>query len=168
MAELPSPTITGPMGRAWSVPLSNDKPEWSGSVGVWLLESDKFHPAWTRWLVGLVHLRPIEGVRPAAKHFPSATHEFHIVSLNPEHYANHAEKLAGRFSEDEPWGFLTPIDVVEQFEVSADAIARQILDLAVRAILDGHASPDQDYRTLWQRLIADTAKHYRDGRHGLG
>jgi hypothetical protein len=53
-------------------------------------------------------------------------------------------------------------------EVGADAIARQIFDLAVRAILDGHASPDQDFRAHWQRLIHETAKHYREGRHGVG
>ena len=85
------------------------------------------------------------------------------MSLNPE------EPLPPSLDVGPGWTvkFLTPVDVVEQFTAADDAVADQILELAVRAIVDGQLSPDQDWRSVWKQSIAQTAAHFADGTHGL-
>lgn len=161
---LVEPTITGRMGRAWLLPLPDPPrlPDHGGSLAGWLVEASGYHPLWCRWFVSVSHLRDMPGVPPAEKNFAEATHEFMIVSLNPDHYADH-QNLA----PTKGWGLLVPADVVEQFEAPADQYATRFCELAVRAIVDGHLSPDQDYRRLWTRTVSETIRHMREGKHPI-
>lgn len=66
-----------------------------------------------------------------------------------------------------PVHFLEPIDVMEQFIVANDAVAAELLELAVRCIVDGQASPDQDWRRWWADAVKATAQHFNDGTHPI-
>ena len=66
------------------------------------------------------------------------------------------------------FAFLTPVDVMQQFTVSDDAMAYRLGELAVRSCVDGFASPDQDWRAWWTRAIAETTQHMRNGGHPEG
>lgn len=164
MAE---PTLSGPQGHAWRVPLWRTDPAHEACLAVWLVEAPGYHPAWSRWLMNLIHLRDIPGVKPAHRKFPSATHELVIAALDPESYGEHDAVIAGTPPKDFGWQHLTPIDVIEQFEVPADQMAVRIAELSVGCILDGKLSPDQDYRRVWHDVLATTAQHLREGRHAV-
>lgn len=160
------PDIVGTHGRAWQIPLSDvgrrGRPDADGTVIGWLLHAPQAHMLWTYYAVAVIHLRAIEGVKPPVIRLLGATHEMMIVSLNPEKRLPDLEAV-GR--GEASFAFLTPIDVVEQFAVRDDAEAAQLGELAIRVCVNGIASPDQDWRSWWKRAIAETASHFRSGRH---
>lgn len=130
------------------------------TVGLFIVRVPGAHLCWDHWALSVIHLRPMPDVPPATKRFETATHEFMILALNPE-------QPLPALSVDSGWRlhWLSPIDVVEQFAARDDATADNILELAVRAVVDGHLSPDQDYRQVWTRALAHTAQHFADGTH---
>jgi hypothetical protein len=138
-------------------------PDQDATIGAWIIHVPGAHILWDHWMVSVVHLRPLEGVKPALKRCPEATHEFMILALNPEERLPSSLVVGNEFQVR----YLTPIDVVEQFTAADDATADRILEDAVYAIVNGFASPDQDFRSWWHRAIADTAAHYNDGTHGV-
>lgn len=156
------PTVKGRVASAYEVPLTGARTiDETATLACWLVVSPCFHPFWSRWLIYCIHLRDIEGVKPAFKQFAEATHEFAIFSLNPEKYSNHEEGLP----PPKGWGLMTPMDVMEHFTVKSDEEAINLTAHAIRAICDGRLSPDQDYRRHWANCIQTTARHYREGRH---
>lgn len=58
---------------------------------------------------------------------------------------------------------LFPLEVVEQFHGITDDQAKQLCELAMRAIVDGHASPDRDWRPWWEHCIKNTVQHMLTG-----
>lgn len=162
--DMPPPTLEGRAAKAWRLPLNPQTPDQAAGLAHWLVEHPSAHPYWTRWHVSLIHLRDIPGVPPAKKRSAEVTHEFIIYALNPDSYGEHPKAFTeAKFS----FRYLTPVDVVEQFELPADSLAIHIAELAVRAICDGLASPDQDFRRWWGQTIQATAAHYRTGKHGV-
>lgn len=166
--EVPGPpTLTGVAGRAWRVTLpalgERARPDHDATLGGFLVHVPGAHICWDHWMVSAVHLRPIPGVTPAHKRFDAATHEFVIAALDP------TSPLPASLVVDRDWhlALLKPIDVIEQFVAVNDAVADCILELAVRTLVDGLASPDQDWRPWWTQAIASTATHFRDGTHGV-
>jgi hypothetical protein len=159
-----APDISGNAGRAWIVSLAEARrtPDHQASIESYLLDIPGAHPFWHRWALSVIHLRDIPGVPPAHISVLGATHELSILSIDPNWQPDLAKPSLG-FDAGVP--FLTPADVVEQFIVRNDADARQLGAACVRAIVDGHLSPDQDFRPAWRRVIAETAKHIREGRH---
>jgi hypothetical protein len=160
-----TPTFAGVGGSAWRLELpavgQRRTRDEDGTVGGFILHVPGAHVLWDHYAISVVHLRPIEGVRAPTKRFETATHEFLIMSLNPEQPLPSSLRVDDEFRLN----YLTPIDVVEQFEVPDDVGADHILEMAVRAIVDGFASPDQDWRLWWAGAIKATAAHYRDGTH---
>lgn len=158
------PTFTGRGGTAWRLRLAplgdRARPDWDATVDAFILRVPEAHPFWDHWLVSLIHLRPIAGVKPATIRLTGATHELLIMALDPECALPGLDVDA---SFHPRW--LSPIDVVEQFQATDDAVAAQIFELAVRVIVDGQASPDQDWRAWWKEAVATTARHYADGTH---
>jgi hypothetical protein len=73
-----------------------------------------------------------------------------FAALNPE------SKLPNLDEVNFDW--LTPIDVIEQVELLDDARAYDVLELAVRMMVNGVASPDQDWRPWWHEMFRDTAQ----------
>lgn len=107
-------------------------------------------------MISVIHLRDIEGAKPANKQYPEAEYEFLIVSLNPDHQPD-PDNAAATFRH------LTPIDVAEQFHGLTDEQAKELCELAVRTIVDGVASPDQDWRAWWKDCIRNTVEHIKTG-----
>jgi hypothetical protein len=161
------PMFRGPGGAAWRVELpapgARQKRDWDGTLGIFLVHAPKAHPLWDHYALTMIHLRDIEGVKPPMIRVPGATHEFMIASLNPEQ-----PLPSTRWHEGWHANWLTPIDVIEQFKASSDAVADRVLELAVEIIVDGRASPDQDWRPWWKQSIANTAAHYQAGTHDIG
>lgn len=158
------PTFAGVGGSAWRVQLQElgqrATPDQDATVGCFLVQAPGAHAFWDHYIVSVVHLRPIVGVKPPVITRAGATHELMIMALNPEQPLPSPVVAPG-------WQihFLTPIDVIEQFRVADDAIADKVLELAVRAIVDGCGSPDQDWRRWWTNAIAETAAHFNEGTH---
>lgn len=139
--------------EAWRCPLEGGEPH--GTVALFLLKSRKFHPFWDHWAIGLLHLRDIPGLPPAVKDNPDQTHEFMILALNPgENINNRTVYDADNLPQPLPW--LKPVDVTVRFKCENDAKAQDICEQAVKLIVAGRASPDQDYRTFWKEVIAAT------------
>ncbi len=163
-----APTFQGRGGKCWRVRLppvgQRFRPDWDATVGCFIVHVPGAHIAWDHWFVSVVHLRPIEGVKPAFVRAAGLTHEFVIASIDPD------SPLPPPVVSGPNWGprFLTPLDVVEQFTTANDAVADEILELAVLAIVGGQASPDSDWRAWWKDSIARTAQHFADGTHSVG
>ena len=150
------PDYKGNGTAAWRVDISN--PMTAGQTATlssWLV-TGPFHPAWNHWAISVIHLREIEGTKPANKQYPEAEYEFLIVSLNPDHQPDPDNPT-------ETFHYLTPIDVVEHFHGLNDVQAEELCELCVRAIVDGRASPDQDWRPWWKACIKNTVEHIRTG-----
>ncbi len=63
---------------------------------------------------------------------------------------------------------LSPPNHVVQFTVDTDAQASELLELAMRACVEGRISPDSDWRRAWEQVVPQTAGCIRDGGHGHG
>jgi hypothetical protein len=150
------------VAKAWKMTFPKEDPETGrrdGSVGAYLVEGP-FHPMWNRWVMLAVHLRGGPGLPEPKLHFPEATHEFIILSLDP--------LKSDAVDPDHPpksLPFMTPLDAVVQFTAASDAQAVQVLEAAVQAVVDGHASPDQDFRGFWKTCIPNTVDCL-NGKHG--
>jgi hypothetical protein len=160
------PDQIGVGGKAWRIPMApvgqRGRPDSDGTVVGWLLHAPSAHPFWTYWMVAVIHLRPIDGVRPAVIRLDGATHEIMIAALDPGCPLPNLNAV-GRC--EAAFTFLVPIDLVEQFIVRDDAQAAQLGDLAVSGCVEGYASPDQDWRAWWRGAVRQTASHLREGRH---
>lgn len=154
------PDLVGVSGRAWKVtkPDTLRSPAQAASLESFLVNVPNAHPFWAFWIVSVIHLRDLPGVPPAKKTYPEATHEFLIVSLNPEKGPPNPDDI-------ETLHPLTPPDVSEQFSGVTDAQAVAVNALCVRAIVDGLLSPDSDYRRLWAQVIRNTVEHAATGGH---
>lgn len=164
-----APDMEGPLAKAWRFQGESGKPDHRGHISQWVVTGIKhettpddwagpFHIAWNWWMVGCVHLRPIEGVKEPHKQYPEAEYEFLILSIDPE---------MGEPDPDTPGSlhFLTPADVVKQFHGIDDVQAAEVVEAAVKAICQGMLSPDQDFRAAWGRAIDATVDHYARGIH---
>jgi hypothetical protein len=116
------------------------------------------HPWWSWYAIAGVSLREQEGTPAPVLRFPSATHEFMVLALDPG-------KPLPQIRNWEGASYLKPFDLVHQVELPGDEQAQEIVDLIVRrAVCDG-MSLDEDNRARWQRSLDTTAQHYREGRH---
>lgn len=150
------PDLKGHGTAAWRVDISKPAdPAQTATLASWLV-TGPFHPLWNYWSISVIHLRDIPGVKPANKQYPEAEYEFMIVSLNPDR-APHPDR------PNETFHHLTPIDVAEHFHGLTDDQAKELCELAVRSIVGGLASPDQDWRAWWKKCIKNTVEHIRTG-----
>jgi hypothetical protein len=173
----------GPAARAIEFTLERSKRlagdqarvDWDASIGLFFVNGP-FHPFWSWWAVACAHLRPIRGGEPPRKHYTEAEYEFAIWSLDtgweskgvpvPDRFEPERDEDVTRWTRR----ILQPADVVKQFdlpltmpEAARDAMARRILEQAVDAIINGHASPDSDYRRWWKRAIDQSIEHELTG-----
>lgn len=156
-----SPDLTG-RGSAWRISTAA-VPQWSPTIDAWLVHVPGAHPFWSHWVISVVHLRDVPGTPPAKKHYPEAEYEFLIGALDPDRPLPDPDDPAVGSVR-----VLMPIDVVEQFGGVSDEDAKTICEGAVRVVLDGSLSPDQDYRSHWKRLIKNTVEHIAVGGHAKG
>ena len=139
------------------------------SLADWIVHGP-YHPLWSWWYVGVVHLRDIPGAPPPHKQYTEAEYEIMCLSLNPNPHDNRpstpdlVQIEAGDIHGGLP-GFLTPPDWVVQFDGVTDEQAVKVGDAAMRAISRGQ-SCDSDFRAWWTSAIKATAQHFADGIHG--
>ena len=168
-----APAIVGPRGRAWRgedfpKPAEPWRPDWDANCGMWLINVPGCHPFWSWWIVSAVHLRPIEGVKPARLQRPTSTHELMILALNPEcgePDPNDYHAWVDRQRAEKRAHFMTPADLSHQVDAATDEMVTEVCRLLVKAFCDGGSGPDQDYRGLNAQLIDGTLAHMRDGKH---
>jgi hypothetical protein len=149
--------LTGRVGRARQVPLANPplRPEWAATVAAWLCDLPGWSPAWRHYLISVVHLRDIPGVRPALRKYPSAEYEFIVGALDPAQPPNFE-------AEDPlPFNFLSPLNVVEQFHDMDDAAAAALVRAVVEHAIRGEVILEPDG-------IVGAREHWREVLRGYG
>lgn len=152
--------------RVWRIAESaKSTPDHAAALGSWVIDGP-FHPLCHQWVLSVIHLRDIEGVRPAHRQFPEADHELMILSLNPDRPVDiDAFEATGTWGDPNVPKFLTPADLQYQFGGLTDAQAVEIAEAAIRGILAGDYSPDSDHRSRWIRVLDATVAHYKAGAH---
>lgn len=164
------PDLIGRAGRAWR---SRVRPEdyaviegaasfadKTAGLATWMLKASGFHAAWDEWVIGLVHLRPIEGgTRPPNKQYADAEFELMILSLDPAYNDERDPDVPGLK------GYLEPPDLVYQFHGVTDEQAIEIAEMLVRHFVEGTRSPDSDFRRSNTEALDTTVEHYRQGIH---
>lgn len=161
--------------RAWKIRFGDEmleahRREWGSDpagIASWLINGP-YHPAWSWWFVGTVHLRNEPGTKIAQIAYPGATHEIMCWSLDPEARNGRPDKpdvdaLERGELEARP-AFLTPADWIVQFIVTDDEQAGTLTDLVIEQIVAGR-SCDSDFRGWWEDAIHKTAEHLRLGGH---
>jgi hypothetical protein len=111
-------------------------------------------------MLTVVHLRPVEGVRPATLHFPGAGHEFLLVALNPRHPVH---------GNEDPAGHLTPVNVCVQEAGLTDGQAVAICDGLAAMVVSGQLPAEPALsggaQEPYKRVIRASAQHLREGLH---
>ena len=154
--------LEGPAGTAQEVLYTRDETDdlaWTASVSLWFLDCPDQSLAWRNFILGCVHLRPIEGVKPAILKDPSATHEIILFALDPK---DNPDPL-----NPDTWTRLSPINLVEQVMVPGDALATEILETCARQVVDGYLwaeAPLSGQYEPWRTQLALLAEHAR-GEH---
>lgn len=153
---------------AWVLPVkdpknrlhSNWRPDFEGTICGYLLHCTWSHPFWSWYLISAIHLRPIPGVKDPHKSYPEAEYEITILSIDPDHNPD-----PDKFMDGYPW--LMPIDLVHQFHGINDKQVEQLMQMMILEIVEGRASPDQDFRSWWRESIDEIVKYLREGKHKL-
>jgi hypothetical protein len=166
------PDQKGAAAEAWIIDASRWPPA-PAFLGAWLVKGmtpgeiqihpdlpaitprSAFHAAWDTWMLQVYHLRPVDGLPPAKLHYPTAEFELVTMALDPSQ---------GPFDPDtlpENVPYMTPLDLVKQFDGCTDQQAVRLLGLMVKEICAGRMSPDFDYREAWNRTI----DNYKAGLH---
>lgn len=149
--------VQGLYGSAKLLPAIKPRtPAGKAALAGWFLEIPQAHPFWTKYLLGVCHLRDIPGAPPAKKQYPEAEYELMVLALNPE-----SKPSPDDLSTLKP---LLPPNVVVQFHGVTDEQAKEIARLAARACVDGvlwvEPSDLTGMREKWSRTIRETAEHY--------
>lgn len=137
----------------------HDEPDTQGTIVSWFLNCPGQSPAWRHFLLSVVHLRPIEGVRPATITVPGATHEVMLWALNPEATPDALNAAS--------WAILRPVNMVIQVELPSDHHARELALLLARAIVHGYlpAEPPFPGGAVYLQPVLATAAHLRGEAH---
>ena len=161
----PGKVITGPAGRAGELHVElgpGDPPAWRAGVAVWWLDCPGQTPFWSHYRLSVYHLRPLDGVEPARLLFPSATHELTLVAM-----AGVGDRAPAPF-DPSTWQHLTPINMCEQVELPGDDAARELAELAARAVVAGVLPAEPALAGAvepWRTALIKTSAHLRGEVH---
>lgn len=102
------------------------------ALAVWFIEAVPMqHPFWWNYIFSLVSLADKPGFPPAIKTFAQATHEMHLVALDPS-----LKPVADNLKT---WQHLYPINYARQIAVPNDEAAVEIAQQVVIGFMEGHA-----------------------------
>ncbi len=153
--------VTGPAGTATEIIAEAfDRPEQAATLATWFLHCPGQSPAWDSYMLSVIHLRTIEGVREPVIRFPGATHEVLLAALDPG--------SAPSVDNPDSWQLLMPINVEEQVELPDDEAAVRLAELAARAVVTGAlwAEPPLSGQVEpWRTTLVKTAAHARGEEH---
>jgi hypothetical protein len=159
--------VRGPAGIAQELvlpPLTGwENPAWAATLALWFLKIPGQSPAWSRYVLSVVHLRPIEGAPAVEYEFPKATHQVFLSALDmgPRPRAN----------DSSTWHMLMPVNVSEQIELSGDSDAVRLAELCVKAVLAGMLwaePPFSGQKEPWHTSLIRTSAHMRGEEHHHG
>lgn len=139
------PDFDGEAGKAWE--WTNKQP---ACLGMWLIHRPDAHPYWSNYALAVAHLRPVEGMPPAHKHSPHASHELILFALDPSHAPDPDDEASVKL--------LKPQNLVRQLDNYSDAAALLLATAMVRAFVSGDLNPDTDHRSCQERWLDDTIK----------
>lgn len=154
-------TLTGTFGTAVELLFPNGS-DWPATLASWFLHCPGQSPAWSHFLLAIIHLREIDGAPPAHISVPHATHEVMLVALDPARLPNP--------EETETWSFLRPANVTEQIELPNDDEAVVLLRQCAQAVVDGVLPAEPLLSGAvepWRTTLIQTAAHARGEVHGL-
>lgn len=155
-STLRDPDSEGSCGRAWKLQPAAPLPQQIATLSTWLVNRPGAHPFWEWWTVTVVHLREVDGLPEAARVYPEAEYEFQIRTLDPEVSPTPHPDMV-----DEGYDYIDPPDVIEQFHGINDRQAQALCSMAIQEILDGHLSPDENFRAEWDKLIREKVSSLR-------
>jgi hypothetical protein len=153
---------SGPAGRATEILRQGepDRPDWVATVSCWFLECPGQSPAWSHYVMWVIHLRDLDDVPPAHIEIPGATHELVVAALDPD-YNPKALRLS-------PWRFLRPLNVQEQVQLPNDETARKLASIAVQAVVNGTLPAEPALSGAvepWRTSLIRTSAHLRGEEH---
>jgi hypothetical protein len=152
--------LSGPAGTAVEV-TQGQTAAWPATVASWFLTCPGQSPAWENYILGVVHLRPIEGAPAPIVTVPHATHEVIVIALDPAR-----QPVA---TDPSTWRMLTPLNVCEQIQLPDDDAARDLLRLCAEAVVAGvlPAEPAMSgAREPWRTTLLQSSAHARGEAHG--
>jgi hypothetical protein len=153
----------GAAGRTTEILFSlepSDPPDISGTVAMWFLDCPGQSPAWRHYHLGIVHLRPIEGVKPAVISREGATHEIILAALDP--------KSNPQPDDINTWSWLRPINYVGQLALPSDEDAKTILALLAKATANGMLwaePPLSGQKEPWESQVRQLEAHAAGKHH---
>lgn len=125
------------VGRVGSYEFISAQPgelDQTATLKAWLLHLPKQHPVWDRYMLGVIHLRSIEGVEAPYKYAANAEHEILLCALDP-----HAKPSANDVETLIP---LTPINYTVQFAGLTDDQAVKLGSTLATAFIEGGFSAE--------------------------
>lgn len=144
-AEDKDPDLKGLHGRAWKFDIAAFArrhpagPPLELTVASWIMHAPYAHPMWHSYMIGAVSLRDMPGAPPPRIHLRGATHEVMVYALNPDH----------KRALDDVQHLLQPSNFHGQWRAESDAAAARFIEETVQLVIDGHLSPDTDFRRHW-------------------
>ena len=136
------PTYESATTKIWRNEEPNDDPF---GLAQWIVFAPWVHPLWSYHFVGIVHLRDVEPHPPANLQFEGATHEFMVLSLDPNHEPQGFDSLK----------YLMPQSIAQQFTATNDAEALEWIELLLDNVLNQKLSIDSDNRSQWKHLLTE-------------
>lgn len=155
-------SMVGAAGEGWKCEIEASDlltKDSEGSVSTWLLNCPGQSPAWSNYVIGCVHLRPIEGVKPAKLRFPEATHEIFLAAIDPGikdlRPTNMLEKFHAYHKDTKHGAYLSPLNYVHQWGGLTDAQAATLTDVMAIAIVNGilPAEPSLSGGDYWTKFL---------------
>lgn len=154
--------LEGPAGTADEVIITkHDRPDQTATVAAWFLCCPGQSPAWDKYVLQVLHLRPIkrQSQEPVIT-VPGATHEFILYAADPR-----TDPKAG---DPATWVGLRPFNVVEQVELPDDNAARSLARQGARRIVEGvmPAEPMLSGQVEpWRSALIKSSAHLRGETH---
>lgn len=152
----------GPAGRAVELllPAERESSAEEATLAAWFITAPGQSPAWSHYLLSAIHLRPIEGVKPAVITVPRATHELLVIALDPGSRPVPTDSSS--------WRWLLPVNVCEQVELPGDESAVELARMAARAVVLGALPAEPPLSGAvepWRTSMVKTSAHLRGEEH---
>lgn len=144
-----------------TIPATADAAE---TVCSWLITAPAYHPAWQQYVLIVVRLRDdVPGFPVPVRHYDGTTHEFLIVTLDPDHPVT-AENIWRQ-----PLRHLLPVNACVQFEAT-DAELEVLAWFGAWAVVTGRLNPETAdaptrIREQWKAALIKTLAHVRGEEH---
>lgn len=155
--------FSGPAGHATEVITeieADDRPDLAATVATWFFKCPGQSPAWDNYLLTVIHLRPIEGVKDATIVIPGATHQVLMAALDPSKQPEPLDVMS--------WQHLSPLNADEQLELPDDRSAQELAAHVALGVVDGVLPAEPALSGAvepWRSSLIKTAAHLRGEAH---